>query len=153
MTTAATLAAFLLLGTGLIWLVIEDIRRFEISPAAAVVTAGAIIALRLLCAALTPVVIITALCALAFAAAVNRFRPAALGQGDITLFALIGLAAGLEAALPAALTYGAASAATALAYLIVRQKPKTLDSFQRHAFPAAPAGAAAILAGLLPSLS
>lgn len=153
MTTAATIAAFLLLGVGLIWLVIEDIRRFEICPAAAAITAGAILALRLLSTALTPAILIAALCALALAAAINHFRPAALGQGDITLFALIGLAAGAEAALPAALTYGAVSLVTALAYLTLRQKPKTLSSLKRHSFPAAPAGASAILAGLLPNLT
>ncbi|MBD1204916.1 MAG: hypothetical protein H9533_12405, partial [Rhodobacteraceae bacterium] len=45
MTTLSAALAMALLSTGLIWLVIEDLRRFEIAPAAAILTAGGLLGL------------------------------------------------------------------------------------------------------------
>jgi Flp pilus assembly protein protease CpaA len=150
MTGAATFCALVLLSTGLVWLAAEDVRRFEISPPAAALTGGGILALQLITATSPLPMLAVAGIAVAIAVIINRLRPAALGQGDITLFALIGLAAGPAGALASAITFGSAGLVTSLVFLRLRRKP--LSSWRRHKFPAAPAGCAAIITGLLISL-
>ena len=140
--------AMVLLGVGLLWLVVEDIRRFEISPAAAILTAGGLLSV-LTAAGQNPLPsILVALAASLIALALHRWNPAALGQGDITLFGLIGLASGPDFAALTATAFAAASLAVATAYLIIRKKPLRLASYRRYLCPAAPAGCIAILTGL-----
>lgn len=151
MIVVATLCAVLLLATGLLWLALEDVQRFEISPPAAALTAGAILSLQLVSKIDLMPMLAVAAAAAGVAIVINRHRPAGLGQGDITLFALIGLAAGPAGAVAATLTFGSAGLLTSLVFLKLRKKP--LSAWRRHMFPAAPAGCAAILAGLLISLN
>jgi Flp pilus assembly protein protease CpaA len=127
------------------WLVLTDLRRFEVSPLAAGTTGLCIAAVQVTTA--TPV-LIPALFGLASYGAVlllTQLYPSRLGKGDATLFALIALASGPTALLPSALTaFLAALALTTISLLLRRRKP--LSAWRRHIVPAAPAAAAAILA-------
>lgn len=153
MTTLSAALAMALLSTGLIWLVIEDLRRFEIAPTAAILTAGGLLGL-LIATGTNPVPPLLVACAAGLLAiAIRRVNRAALGQGDIILFALIGMASGPQFATETAIAFGGASLLIATAFLVARNKPIRLSSYRRHACPAAPAGSIAILLGLTLNLA
>lgn len=136
-----------LLLLGLAWLAAEDLRHFEISPAALALTGGGVLALHLLRG--TPLLpqLAMGLGTFGFGVLWQRLRPSTLGTGDLGLLGLVGLAAGPGALLASVSTFAIAGLATSLLYLRLRGKP--WRRWRRSAWPAAPAGALAILAGLL----
>lgn len=153
MSGLALPGAALMLTLGLIWLVIEDLRRFEIAPTAAILTAGGLLGL-LIATGTNPVPPLLVACAAGLLAiAIRRVNRAALGQGDITLFALIGMASGPQFATETAIAFVGTSLLIATAFLMARNKPIRLSSYRRHACPAAPAGSIAILLGLTLNLA
>lgn len=142
--TFAEAAALCSLAAGLAWLALVDIRYLEISPPALAFTIGGVLATLVLQDAPMVQHVGASLAGLGTALAIRALRAAALGAGDIGLFALMGLAAGPDRALPLVLLYAVSAYATALIWLHRRGKP--LSRFPKHVFPAAPAASIAIAA-------
>lgn len=123
-----------------------DMRRFEVDPAAALVAAGGLIALRYTLQA-------DLLFAIARAAAVALFvgiraftRPGSIGLGDMAIIPLIALAAPRSHLIVVFVLYGLLTLGLSLLYLKARGKP--LSRLRRSAAPAAPAAAVASLVAM-----
>lgn len=123
-----------------------DMRRFEVDPAAALVAASGLIALRYTLHA-------DLLFAIARAAVVSLFigiraitRPGSIGLGDTAIIPLIALAAPENHLIVVFVLYGLLTLGLSLLYLKARGKP--LSRLRRSAAPAAPAVAAATFTGM-----